>query len=70
MTSPAIADITAEFEDNQRRGPPKPGCDCMQCFGYCLVDQDVYAREMALRNETKSPESIPARPITLEGWDE
>lgn len=22
--------------DNGRRGNPKPGCDCVQCFGYCL----------------------------------
>ena len=22
--------------DNGRRGEPLPGCDCVQCFGYCL----------------------------------
>jgi len=23
--------------DKGRRGNPLPGCDCVQCFGYCLV---------------------------------
>lgn len=31
--------------DNGRRGMPKPGCDCVQCFGYCLIDADKAARE-------------------------
>lgn len=22
--------------DSGRRGNPKSGCDCVQCFGYCL----------------------------------
>jgi hypothetical protein len=22
--------------DNGRRGNPRLGCDCVQCFGYCL----------------------------------
>ena len=31
--------------DNGRRGNPRPGCDCVQCFGYCLVDRDEAARK-------------------------
>jgi hypothetical protein len=23
--------------DNGRRGDPIPGCDCVQCFGYCIT---------------------------------
>jgi hypothetical protein len=26
--------------DNGRRGEPRLGCDCVQCFGYCLINQD------------------------------
>lgn len=26
--------------DKGRRGNPLPGCDCVQCFGYCLVAGD------------------------------
>lgn len=25
--------------DNGRRGEPRNGCDCVQCFGYCLDNQ-------------------------------
>lgn len=28
---------TAVF-DKGRRGNPLPGCDCVQCFGYCMID--------------------------------
>lgn len=31
--------VYADF-DNGRRGEPKPGCDCVQCFGRCLTDDD------------------------------
>ena len=31
--------IALEMQDNGRRGEPLIGCDCVQCFGYCLVDQ-------------------------------
>lgn len=37
--------------DNGRRGAPKPGCDCEQCFGYCISDPDKYQRELALMRE-------------------
>lgn len=40
----AIADLTSGVQDNGRRGNPRPGCDCEQCFGYCLVDTDEAAR--------------------------
>ena len=33
-------------DDNMRRGNPLPGCDCVQCFGYCLVDHDVARRTL------------------------
>ena len=40
----AIADLTSGIFDNGRRGMPRPGCDCEQCFGYCLVDADEAVR--------------------------
>jgi hypothetical protein len=41
-------DLTAVF-DNGRRGEPLPGCDCMRCFGYCILDADKAFREIADR---------------------
>ena len=35
----------SEIFDRGRRGEPLLGCDCVQCFGYCLVDHDVARRE-------------------------
>ena len=35
-----------EVFDRGRRGEPSLGCDCMQCFGYCMVDHDVARREL------------------------
>lgn len=26
--------------DNGRRGEPLLGCDCVQCFGYCMLTGD------------------------------
>ena len=40
--------LTSAVFDNGRRGNPRPGCDCEQCFGYCMVDADKAARESAL----------------------
>jgi len=42
-------DFETEVFDNGRRGEPRPGCDCMQCFGYCLIDRDAAVRETAER---------------------
>jgi len=36
---PESPNVYADF-DNGRRGEPKPGCDCVQCFGRCLSDND------------------------------
>jgi len=35
-------------QDNGRRGNPLPGCDCEQCFGYCMIDGEE--RERALQS--------------------
>lgn len=50
--SVTIVELATAVYDNGRRGGPKPGCDCVQCFGYCMVDQDAYQREMVLRSES------------------
>lgn len=49
--SPSIAELASSVIDNGRRGEPKPGCDCMQCFGYCMVDSDQALRDQALKND-------------------
>lgn len=42
--SPSIGELASAIYDNGRRGMPKLGCDCEQCFGYCLVDHDEAVR--------------------------
>jgi len=39
------APATAVY-DRGRRGNPLPGCDCVQCFGYCMIDGDARERLM------------------------
>ena len=39
------ANLTSAVFDSGRRGLPRPGCDCEQCFGYCMTDADKAARE-------------------------
>lgn len=56
--SPSISELASAVVDNGRRGEPKAGCDCVQCFGYCMVDQ-----EQALRLR-----SINAQPDTRPSW--
>lgn len=47
----SIDGFSTEVFDNGRRGEPLPGCDCMRCFGYCMIDPDVAVREERLRAE-------------------
>lgn len=47
----SIESLSSSVHDNGRRGEPKPGCDCMQCFGRCIVDADQALRDQALRND-------------------
>lgn len=42
--STSIEALASTVFDNGRRGMPRPGCDCEQCFGYCLVDADEALR--------------------------
>lgn len=53
-SGPAIAELASTVFDNRRRGMPRPGCDCVQCFGYCLVDQDEALRD-AIRRTIGAP---------------
>ena len=39
-----IERIASSVRDNRRRGAPVPGCDCVQCFGYCQHDNDHATR--------------------------
>ena len=38
--------VASEVFDNRRRGEPLSGCDCMHCFGYCMIDRETEHREM------------------------
>lgn len=42
--------LGGEYKFTNRRGAPMPGCDCMQCFGYCEKEQDKAARGLYLRH--------------------
>jgi hypothetical protein len=39
-----IERLASSVYDNGRRGMPKQGCDCVQCFGYCAIDKDEAIR--------------------------
>lgn len=45
QNSPAIEKLTSAVFDTGRRGSPRPGCDCVQCFGYCITDVDKMQRD-------------------------
>ena len=47
--STTIEKLASAVFDNGRRGNPRPGCDCEQCFGYCLVDNDKAPRDALAR---------------------
>lgn len=53
--SPAIEELASAVFDNGRRGSPRPGCDCEQCFGYCLVDSDKAHRDRLAETGSGSP---------------
>lgn len=42
--STSIEKLASAVFDNKRRGQPRPGCDCEQCFGYCMVDKEIAVR--------------------------
>ena len=50
MPLPNEKPATAVF-DKGRRGQPLPGCDCVQCFGYCIIDGDEAIREGFMRGQ-------------------
>ena len=45
----------SEIFDNGRRGVPRLGCDCVQCFGRCIIDYDAARREVLSRKEESLP---------------
>jgi hypothetical protein len=59
MKTPSIPSLSSDIRDNGRRGNPKPGCDCVQCFGYCLVDQDAAHRERLERKAHAPAFAVP-----------
>ena len=55
--SPSISELSSAVVDTGRRGEPKPGCDCVQCFGYCMVDAEQALR---LRSINTQPDTRPS----------
>lgn len=51
----SVAALTSAVFDNGRRGGPRPGCDCEQCFGYCLVDNDEAMRRRFQAGDFQRP---------------
>lgn len=43
--TPVIPELASAVFDNGRRGAPRPGCDCEQCFGYCHIDRNEVERQ-------------------------
>ena len=41
-----IKDYTSTITDNGRCGELLPGCDCMRCFGYCMIDAEQRQRDL------------------------
>jgi hypothetical protein len=60
--------ISSSIEDNGRRGEPQPGCDCMQCFGRCIVDSETAVRQRALSGDVSYRRS--SEPQALDFADE
>lgn len=50
---PAIENLASAVTDNGRRGAPLAGCDCLQCFGYCMIDREVAERTRFEREPVK-----------------
>ena len=48
ITATSIVSFGSVLTDNKRRGEPKPGCDCVQCFGMCIVEHELAVRHRAL----------------------
>lgn len=40
--------VASEVFDRGRRGEPLLGCDCVTCFGYCIVDHGLLLREIRI----------------------
>lgn len=69
--SPSINKLASAVFDNGRRGNPRPGCDCVQCFGYCMVDGDKAHRDSLAKGRFSSYEvtlmsEASGRPLAIE----
>ncbi len=58
MALPNESDASVLGYDNGRRGQPLPGCDCEQCFGYCLVDRDEAMRSRLNSGRAKEEDEL------------
>lgn len=63
--SPSISELASSVSDNGRRGAPKPGCDCVQCFGYCMVDESAALRARALAGDVQ-PARFDGKPLEFD----
>ncbi len=63
----SIENLSSAVFDNGRRGNPKAGCDCVQCFGYCLIDNDKASRELSeAAKRARGGEPVDGRALVLE----
>lgn len=61
----SIAAIASDVRDNKRRGAPRPGCDCVQCFGYCIIDNDAWHRaQMMTQSQRARAKGADEEPIS------
>jgi hypothetical protein len=58
--SPSINELASAVVDNGRRGQPRPGCDCVQCFGYCLIDDAEATRHSWKAGEQQVVQGVGA----------
>ena len=48
-----------EVPDTGRRGEPRRGCDCVQCWGQCMINSDAAFRELFMENGCESESFAP-----------
>jgi hypothetical protein len=65
-SGPGIKDLASAVFDNGRRGQPRAGCDCVQCFGYCMIDAGEAARKSFVYQGGELVRVLDAAPLVLE----
>jgi hypothetical protein len=56
--SPSIKNLATPVVDTGRRGAPRPSCDCVQCFGYCIIDPEAARRSLFALAPSRVDETV------------